>query len=497
MEKILNKINTVAIYLRKSRDEESVEDVLSKHRFSLTEYAKKQNWKYVEYPEIKSGDKISERPVFQKLLEDIRKNYYDGILIMDIDRLCRGDQEDQGIIKKILSKAGVFIITTQKIYDLADDSDDMFVDLQSFIARVEYKTIIRRFMTGKKIGARQGNWVCGIPSFPYLYDAKRKGLVVDESKRDIYLMIKDWFLNTSLGTSKIGWELNKLGIATPRNGQYWRCGTLTRLLRDETHLGWIIYGKTKGNYKVWDEVIQVPKDEWIVVKNCHEILKTEEEHQHILLKMAKNKRIPDRAKSGVFNLSGLLYCGVCGYRLQFARRKEKNKIYIQCASSAPTGERCNNKGCDEKVVMGMIKEYLLEYSPDDIEIKEKEEKVNLGNILQEKEKELKLCESALNKIHSAYENGVYTDDEFLHRKNERRLEFEKINKEIEELNIKIQEYSHKVELEQIIKAKQELIEMWGFLETKDMNYLLRKIFDRIIYHRADKNQEIVLDFIAN
>lgn len=59
-------IEFVAIYLRKSRDDKSEEDVLANHRLELVELAQKYNLKYVIYEEIGTSDSIEFRPELKK-----------------------------------------------------------------------------------------------------------------------------------------------------------------------------------------------------------------------------------------------------------------------------------------------------------------------------------------------------------------------------------------------------------------------------------------------
>ena len=123
-------IKYVALYLRKSRGD--AETDLEKHRLILTELCKINNWKYVVYEEIMSGDSIEMRPKFQKLLADVESEVYDAVCVVDIDRLGRGDEEDQGKIKKAFAKSDTYVITPEKVYNL-NNAEDKFVVETSFL----------------------------------------------------------------------------------------------------------------------------------------------------------------------------------------------------------------------------------------------------------------------------------------------------------------------------------------------------------------------------
>jgi site-specific DNA recombinase len=68
------EIRTVAIYLRKSRGDESNDD-LAKHRDLLVTMAKNSGWKYTIYEEIASGATIDYRPKMQELLKAHRARH--------------------------------------------------------------------------------------------------------------------------------------------------------------------------------------------------------------------------------------------------------------------------------------------------------------------------------------------------------------------------------------------------------------------------------------
>ena len=66
-------MNNVAIYLRKSReDEELKEETLTRHETMLMEYCNRNRLAVSKiYKEIVSGENIRNRPEMQKLLNDV------------------------------------------------------------------------------------------------------------------------------------------------------------------------------------------------------------------------------------------------------------------------------------------------------------------------------------------------------------------------------------------------------------------------------------------
>ena len=100
-----NVLSTEAyiIYLRKSRadnQDESVEEVLAKHETMLQELAERELGgripEHLILREIVSGETIDERPKMTELLELIGNPAVKAVLVVEPQRLSRGDLEDCG-----------------------------------------------------------------------------------------------------------------------------------------------------------------------------------------------------------------------------------------------------------------------------------------------------------------------------------------------------------------------------------------------------------------
>mgnify|MGYP002508564293 FL=1 len=85
------------------------------------------------YREIVSGETIQDRPVVQKLLQDISNGKCDGVLVVEVERLARGDTSDQGTIAKYFKFSDTLILTPLKIYDPTDEYDEEYFEFGLFI----------------------------------------------------------------------------------------------------------------------------------------------------------------------------------------------------------------------------------------------------------------------------------------------------------------------------------------------------------------------------
>ena len=243
-----------AEYVRKSRydrdyEECSVEETLHRHQSILDAYAKREKLNVVKvYKEVVSGESISQRPQMQKLLEDVSEGIYAGVLVIDIDRLSRGNSIDQGIVSQTFKYADTKIITPNKTYDPNNEFDEEYFEFSLFMSRKEDKMINKRLERGRKQSSKEGRFMGSIA--PYGYErVKIKGdkgytlKVLPEEAKYVRLMY-DMYLYQGLGVSKIANHLNNLGVPT-RTGVPWSHPVVKTILHNCANAGLIRMSRRK------------------------------------------------------------------------------------------------------------------------------------------------------------------------------------------------------------------------------------------------------------
>lgn len=167
------EIKKVAIYARKSRAEEGEKD-LANHLFRLESRCKLNNWDYTIYKEIGSGGNLSERPKMLKLLDDITKELYEAVVVVDIDRLSRGKGADLDKILGTFRNNSVKIVqeSPYEIYDLTNSNHAQVLEMKMFFGNMELMQSKKRFKEGKRLALYLGKWVNGNPPFGYELDRK-------------------------------------------------------------------------------------------------------------------------------------------------------------------------------------------------------------------------------------------------------------------------------------------------------------------------------------
>ena len=254
-------------YLRKSRADDpsfSVEEVLEKHEAILREWEERNLDGNIPeentYREVVSGETIAGRPEMQKVLKQIESPKIKAILVVEVQRLSRGDLEDCGRLMKLLRYTHTMVITPQKIYDLEDEYDrDAFErELKRGNEYLEYtKKILKR---GVQASVQEGNFLGSTDPYGYrkirvaIGKKKCPTLEIIEDEAKVVRMIFDWYANEGVGSTIICDRLNSMGIR-PRIAKEWQKSTITKMIDNELYIGKIRQGIRTSVHSVVDQEI--------------------------------------------------------------------------------------------------------------------------------------------------------------------------------------------------------------------------------------------------
>ena len=315
------------LYLRKSRTDDpllTVEEVLAKHEAILDEWCEKNLGGRVpeenKFREVVSGETIADRPEVQIILKKIESPKYKGVIIVDVQRLSRGDLEDAGRLIKLLRYTNTLVVTPPKTYDIRDEYDrDAFErELKRGNEFLEYqKKIMNR---GRLLSVSQGNYVGSNPPYGYdkvwVMEGKRKcpTLAINEEEANVVRMIFDMYVNQDMGRPSICKHLDELGIKPPK-GKRWSPAALKDMLENVHYLGKVKWNWRKTVTIVEDGEIKKtsPKSkigEYLIYEGKHPAIISEELFNEALEKQGRNHRAKPTTK--VRNpFATLLYCQ-CG-----------------------------------------------------------------------------------------------------------------------------------------------------------------------------------------
>ena len=499
------------LYVRKSRADAEAEargegETLSRHINTLLELAKRRHLDITQiYREIVSGETIAARPVMQQLLSEVEQGLWDGVLVMEVERLARGDTVDQGIVAQTFKFSDTLIITPIKDYNPNNEFDEEYFEFGLFMSRREYKTINRRLQRGRLASVKEGKYV-GSQS-PYGYERVKikgdKGYTLEPfpPEADVVRMIFDWYTRGEelpdgsfrrLGVSLIVRRLNSLKIP-PRKSDHWATATVRDILINPVYVGKVRWNWRSDVKKMVDGrvVIERPRnslDKCTVADGLHPPLVSVEVFAVAQELMSSNPPRPVGERGTVKNpLAGIIVCAKCGHRM--TRRPYTGRDYpdtLMCADTA-----CDNISCAlhyvERRVLEALQEWLADYK---LQWETGGEENPAVAMVAMKEKALRRLDTEyttltkqLDNTHDLLEQGVYTTEQFLERS--RKLS-ERIKKNEEDrlaLGADIaSDKSREAGRKQIIPKVERLLEVYYELPTpKAKNDMLKEVLEKVVY----------------
>ena len=188
------------IYLRKSRQDdpnETVEEVLAKHEAILQEWALRElGYEIPEdciYREVCSGESLAERIEINKVLRRIEDPRVVGIIVVEPQRLSRGDLIDCGTLINTLLYTKTLVATPIMTYDMSNKMERRFFQDELMRGR-DYLEYIKEILSRGRVAAvKRGCFVGSTP--PYGYDKVKIGkdsTLAPNKDAEVVRMIFDW-----------------------------------------------------------------------------------------------------------------------------------------------------------------------------------------------------------------------------------------------------------------------------------------------------------------
>lgn len=375
---------TVAIYIRVSTLEQASEGYsIAAQKERLIAYCTAQGWTdYKFYVDEGASAKDTDRPQLNMLMEHVKKEKINIILVYRLDRFTRS-VKDLYTLLDTLKKYNCSFKSATEPYDTSSAMGKMFIGLVALLAEWETENLSERIKMAleKKVsgGERVGN-------IPYGFDLSEDETLVKNEKSKI---IMDMIQNVKQGMSanQIAIYLNKIN-----NDRIWHPQGVLRILKNPA-----LYGATKWNDEVYENT-----HEGIISKN--EFLK--------LQKMLKDRTIHHRRDVESFYLfQGVICCPFCNRPLSVNRYVRKRKdgseyqgVLYKCQMCYKNGKGMLSIG--EHRLLDALYEYMNKVDVDHIE---PIEETNDQSLLLE---QLQQVEKQREKFQRAWSRDLMSDNEF-------------------------------------------------------------------------------------
>lgn len=472
-------MTNIAIYLRKSREEvaESREETLNRHENILLDYCKNNSLNIKKiYKEVVSGESIANRPQMIKLLEEVQQNLYDGVVVIELERLSRGNQIDQAEILEIFKKSKTKIYTLNKIYDLSseDDFDEEFFEFGLFMSRREYKIIKRRLMRGKQQAFKEGYFVNATCPYGFTKERRDKGfvLVPDGVESEIVKTIFNKFVIDDMSIADIRRYLNDNGIK-PRRSNFWNFKQIKMILRNKTYLGYLGYDNYSGGCRHYID----GKHDGYIDENIFEIAQ-----KKIDSKMNK-KKVDHTLKNP---LSTFLKCSECGKTMRSHFDVRKQKYILKCLTYNCKTVSSKLLDVEDQLILELKEElktynHFLENQSDEIEKK----KASIENEIKLIITEVKKKETMIERCCELLEEGIYTKEKYISRVNILEEDLKGLNLNLESL--KSISFDESDRYKQAIPILSNVLEVYPSLDATGKNEILKSIIEKAEYTKLKKN----------
>lgn len=282
-----------------------------------------------------------DRPSFKKMLSDIDEGKINLVIVKDLSRFGRNYVE-AGMYVQRFTDSNIRFIAADDNYDSLVNSDDLLFPIKNVVNEMYARDVSKKTKAAKKAKARDGQFIGSKAPFGYKIDPNdRHHLIVDEPAAQVVKRIIR-LASEGVGYNKMAKIFREEKVLTPiayfnlNNPDYfksdywrkefdWHVTSIRAILNNEVYLGKLVYGKQRNKSMKSKEKVRNPKEDWIVVENCHEPIITQELWDTVH-KILNAKHRP--AKAGEVQMfAGLLYCSDCGHCLTYSQKQRKDGSY--------------------------------------------------------------------------------------------------------------------------------------------------------------------------
>jgi DNA invertase Pin-like site-specific DNA recombinase len=367
------------LYARKSTEVDELQmlsiDSQIKEMLAL---AKKERLEVAEIrKESHSAKDSNQRPIFNQLIEDIKKGVFNGILTWAPDRLSR-NAGDLGSLVDLMDQRLLLEIRTYGQRFTNSPNEKFLLMILCSQAKLENDHKGENVKRGLRAKCEMG-WRPGMAPLGYLHDkfAKKgqKRVLIDSDRAPV---IKKMFEKVAYegasGRDLLNW-LNKEVNFTTRTGKRIVLSRIYLILKDSFYYGEFEY--------------PLGSNKWY--KGGHDPIITKE----LFLKARAELLVPPRRHPGTndFEFTKLLYCGSCGSGIcaeeKFKHQKNGTThryVYYHCTRGKD--RNCKEKAIREEKLLNQLLRLIDKIDIDEIGTKEK--------IIQEVQRYRKFSYGVLN-----------------------------------------------------------------------------------------------------
>ena len=386
-----------------------------------------------------------ERPEFQRMKQAFEDGVINCIIIKDLSRLARNDEEAGKYIFIIFPFYNIrFISVNDHVdsYERPESVNNLEISFKNIMHSEYSRDLSKKVISASNVRRKRGEFLGAFCSYGYKKDPLDfHHLIIDEEPAEIVKYIFKRYLE-SQNIYAISQELSENGIMTPLeykkskgenlfipgkkiNVSFWKDSTVKRILTNEVYTGCLVQGKRrKISYKS-KKIIETDEDEWIKVENTHEAIIPQSAFEEVQRLIKQNYRCHS---SPVFRnvFAGKLFCGQCGAAMSFINSSQNGRFhYFACKVAYKKKGRCEAKRMRveqvEVIVLAVLNNYLrlcsdiVALKKKLLDKKKKEEEKFRKRKVKRKTQQQKL-QSEKVELYAKYKEGQLSLEEYLGEK---------------------------------------------------------------------------------
>lgn len=361
-----------AIYLRLSKEDEDRKEEsgsITMQRCLLTRYAERYLTDYdlIEFADDGYSGTNLNRPGVTALLEQVRRQAVDCVLVKDFSRFSRDYIELGSYLGKVFPLSGVRFISVGDRYDsLEQERDALGTRFKTLLYDLYSKDVSVKVKMSVRAGKERGRYMGSHAPFGYRKaPADKYRLLVEEDEARVVRRIFAMKLEGQ-SSCEIARQFNKEGVKTPaqfrmekgsltaapRGGRFfWSPSGICKIVSNPVYTGDMLYGKYSRNMADGRSHLK-PEEEWGICRNHHEPLIGSDIFEAVRSGRRKGRTERTGKKDRRDAFAGKLVCGCCGRSLQ--KRPGLNPYYV-CPLASVTGE----KDCIRRANAMVLEQVLL------------------------------------------------------------------------------------------------------------------------------------------
>lgn len=330
-----------------------------------------------EYADISYSGTNFERPGFEEMIRDMRSGLFNCIVVKDLSRLGRNYVETGNYIERVFPFFDVRFIAVTDGYDSNKSGEELLVPLKNMVNEMYVKDLSKKMKSAHRAMWKNGEYSSG--SVPYGYVNVGRHLVPDDKVKENVQEIFRLFLQgcslkeiarrlTQKTVNPTAYKRMQFGHGMPEGMDTgWNCVTVRLILTNYAYAGADVHNKRD---RINGKIVNVPRDEWIIIENTHEALIDREDFDRVQDRLAENvsQFHSTHGKNGFnhsqFNLVGKkIVCADCGKIMGFRTEgtRHVNKFY-RCKTYLDTVKSgCTNHKVSLEAVNAAVFDTIREH----------------------------------------------------------------------------------------------------------------------------------------